>query len=278
MRSVVRRLHLFEFEDLPWFPSWLRDLTTDFLQEALILRHKFYAPVTPVLATLIRRTGHRRIVDLCSGASGPWVHLKPDLQDEVGSVELVFTDKYPNRRALRAACERIGDGQTRVAAQPVDATAVPEAQDGIRTIFTAFHHFSPATARAVLSDAFARRAPLCVAESSERRWPSLLASLLAPVLVVAHVLRRPTPLRVLCTVVPVLPLVVTWDGVVSALRTYDTEELAAMTADLTAPDYHWRIDRIAPVGTAPPILVLVGEPVTPLRHGVIEAAASAVER
>lgn len=262
MRSVVPRLHLFEFEDQSWFPSRLRDMTTDFLQEALILRHRFYAPVTPVLAGLVRRTGQRRVIDLCSGASGPWEHLKPELQQDAGPIELVFTDRFPNRRALQGACDRIGDGRTHVHPDPVDATAVPEGQDGIRTVFTAFHHFPPSVARAVLADAFTRRAPLCVAESSERRWPSLLATLLAPVLVVGHVLRNPTPLRLLCTVLGVLPLVVTWDGLVSALRTYDGVDLTSLTAGLSAPDYRWRIERIPPGGAAPPILLLIGEPVS----------------
>jgi len=273
VESVVRRRHLFEFEDLGWFPPTLRDMTTGFLQEALVLRHRFYAPATPLLAGLLRETGQRRIVDLCSGASGPWVAMKGEVEDLVGPVELLFTDKFPNRAALNRACAEIGDGRTTMSEQPVDATCVPADLSGVRTIFTAFHHLPPGVAAATLRDAFDHRHAICVVEHSERRWPSILASLLSPPLVAAHALRgRPRSLlrAFLTFVVPVLPLVITWDGIVSALRTYDVRELAAMVDPLQADDYGWDIGRIPGAGGAPTLTYLSGRPVA----GVSQAQAA----
>lgn len=263
VESAVRRMHLFEFEDLAWFPSALRDMTTDFLQEALVLRHRFYAPATPLIADVLRRTGERRVVDLCSGASGPWVSMKKDLEDLVGPVQLLLTDKFPNRAALTQACKDIDDNRTEMSERSIDATSVPQDVKGLRTIFTAFHHLPPVVAQATLRDAFERRQAICVVEHSERRWPSLLASLMSPPLVAAHALRRRPRswARIFLTfVVPVLPLIVIWDGTVSALRTYDVRELEEMTAQLTAPDYHWDIGRIERSGADPSLTYLIGRP------------------
>ncbi|MDG1762690.1 MAG: hypothetical protein P8H38_05490 [Flavobacteriaceae bacterium] len=44
----MARLHLFEFEDLQWFPSTIRNYMTDFLQ-VVSNKFDFYKPITPIL-------------------------------------------------------------------------------------------------------------------------------------------------------------------------------------------------------------------------------------
>ena len=75
------RIHLFELEDQPWFPSLLRDAGTAYLRKAAALTGQpgFMAPK---LAELLRSSGARRLVDLCSGGGGP----VPEILDELGLV------------------------------------------------------------------------------------------------------------------------------------------------------------------------------------------------
>ena len=75
--------------------------------------------------------------------------------------------------------------------------------------------FEPATAKRILADAVAARAPIAVFEFVGRNVPMLFGigfAWLAVLLVMPSV--RPLDLRflVLTYLVPVLPLVVTWDG------------------------------------------------------------------
>ncbi len=146
------RVHLVEIHDLPSCPPSLRDALTDFLAFTENLAGA-YDPVAPLLRRALERTKAGRIVDLCSGAGGPWRRIA----SRVG-VPVLLTDLYPrNESVLR-----------------VDARAVPAGLIGFRTIFTAFHHFRPEEARAILADAvrrgqgigvfeIARRAPLEIA-------------------------------------------------------------------------------------------------------------------
>src|SRR4029077_11849013 len=115
----VMRLHLVEIHDLPSCPPSLRDALTDFLAFTVNLGAA-YDPVGPLLRRAVELTNARRIIDLCSGAGGPWRRLAA----QVG-VPIILTDLYPH-----------GENVTRV-----DARAVPAQLDGFRTIFTAFHHF-----------------------------------------------------------------------------------------------------------------------------------------
>jgi hypothetical protein len=259
----MKRRHLFEFEDLPWLPAGLRNMVTDVLREGVVLRRDVYRSVVPMLTKVIREQNAFRVVDLCSGSSGPWTRLKARLAEENPDLDLVFTDKYPNKPAFRAAIERIGDGRTGFEAEPVDATRVPSRLTGIRTLFTSFHHLRPPVARQVLRDAFEQRVTIAVFEFTARRWrPILRTALLAPILVWAYAPRiRPLTLpRLIFTyLIPIVPIVVTWDGVVSNLRTYSTDELADLVAGLSSPDYRWEIGELTdPHG--PPVTYVIGQP------------------
>jgi hypothetical protein len=65
----MRRLHVFEFGDQPWFPQVLRDAETWYLAAA----YRFL-PLPRVwaekIATVFRRGELNEILDLCSGSGG----------------------------------------------------------------------------------------------------------------------------------------------------------------------------------------------------------------
>ncbi|MEU9804463.1 hypothetical protein [Mycobacterium sp. NPDC050853] len=258
----MTRAHLFEFEDQSWLPAPLRDAMTTVLRDCLTLGQGIYAPVGPIIAKLLAAQGSRQIVDLCSGAGGPWASLLPAVEQLAGPVHLTLTDKYPNRAALEETVTILGTSAD-YQRDSVDATAVHAGLRGVRTLFTGFHHFPPAVARQVLADAFHSRAGIGVFEFTARSAAAITDSVLnAAPRVYRSVLRaRPPRLTTLlsCFPLPVLPLLLTWDAVVSDLRTYSPEELRDMVSGLQAPDYRWEIDVLrAPDG--PPITALAGIP------------------
>jgi hypothetical protein len=214
------RVHLVEIHDLPSCPPSLRDALTDFLAFTENLT-RAYDPVGPLLRRAVEQTKARRIVDLCSGAGGPWRRLA----DHVG-VPVLLTDLYPH-----------GDNVTRV-----DARAVPADLDGFRTIFTAFHHFPPAEARAILADAVRRRQGIGVFEIA-RRAPleiAVVALTWLGTLVSAPFVRPWRWSRLAWTYLPpALPIIGTFDGIVSCLRTYSRPELEELVRGLDG--YDWQI-------------------------------------
>ena len=53
-----------------------------------------------------------------------------------------------------------------------------------------------------------------------------------------------TPFRwpkLLATLIPIIPFVLTFDGIVSTLRTYTPEELADMARAAGTDNYHWEV-------------------------------------
>jgi hypothetical protein len=256
----VRRRHLVELEDLPWWPRVFRDAATDYLVTAL--RHTgTYAGLAPRLASALKRAGTTRITDLCSGGGGPWADLLPALRAEGVDASLCLTDKYPNTGAFqRLAAEVSG---ARYEPGSVSATDVPPHLAGFRTVFTAFHHFRPADARAILAAAVRDRQGIAVAEATSRTPAALAIMLLVPLAVwlLTPVIRPFRWSRLFWTyVVPVVPAAVMFDGVVSCLRIYTPDEMLAMAREAGGDAFDWEAGVERPAGSPIPIPYLIGVP------------------
>jgi hypothetical protein len=91
----MKRIHFIEISDKPWCPQGIKDAVTDFCRFILDF-HKAYKPVAPLLAGALRQTGSHRILDLCSGAAGPWTWLQPLLRDMGVDATVCLSDHYPN--------------------------------------------------------------------------------------------------------------------------------------------------------------------------------------
>lgn len=239
------RIHLFEWEDLPWFPELLRNFGTDFLQ-FLANKTKLYQPLIPILKEAIEDSGSPRLIDLASGGGGGLLYLNEELRKEIPDLEMVLTDYYPNLPAFERSKALAPNFSYRK--ESIDARAVPTDLKGLRTQFLSLHHFKPADAQAILQNAVDDRAPIFIVEAQERSLPSILAMLFSPITVLFTTpLIRPFKWsRLLFTyLIPVVPLFVLWDGVVSSLRTYSVKEMQGLVDNLKDADrFNWEIKRL----------------------------------
>lgn len=261
----MRRIQLFEFNDQPWFPDTFRRMQTDYLQfvSTLTSGHK---NLVPLFQRALQHAGTSRVVDLCSGGTGPWLRLQAQLEKAGSPVSVTLTDMYPNPAAVQkwAGSTRRG---IEYLAEPVNALKVSPDLKGMRTFFQGFHHFKPDQARSILQDAAEARAAIGVFEASLMPPLGLLLLLLAPVTtVLSYIVLTPffkprTFSRFLWTyLLPVVPLATCWDGVISFLRVYSPRELQELTAPIQARDYIWEIGQAS---TGTPVFLftyLVGYP------------------
>jgi hypothetical protein len=253
----VRRQQWFEIHDSRWFPGFLRDLVTEAL-ESIWNRNGTYRPIAGRLREALRQAGTTDVVDLCSGGGGPW----PGLYDEVaagGPLTVRLTDRMPNAGLVeRGAGPR--DGLI-AEAQTVDATCVPERLRGFRTVFSAFHHFDPEAARAMLADAFRRREGIGIFEVARPTLRAVVTVFAVPFLALrAAAMARPVRWsRLVWTfVLPLVPVVLFVDGVLSCLRSYSLNDLRELTAEFEAADYQWQVGEEA--GLAQIAFLLGGPP------------------
>jgi hypothetical protein len=263
----MRRVQFIELHEQPWFPSFLRDDVTDAVQFGYNLI-KAYAPIAPLLQSVIdssanSTTDRQSIVDLCSGGGGPWLDLSRTLRNAEGDsagLQILLTDKYPNLDAFRSVSAS-SDHRITFYSDSVDAMNVPRALKGLRTMFTSFHHFSPEDARAILQNAVDAGESVGIFEIT-RRAPSAIGFIFAGILLLFLHIPRIRPFRwsrLLWTyLIPIIPLVMLFDGIVSCLRTYRPQELREIVEQLTACQYHWEVGELA--GKRTPVTYLIGYP------------------
>jgi hypothetical protein len=256
----MRRMQLLEIHDQPWFPAFLRDAVTDDLQILLGIG-KPYGDILPQLREGIERSGADRVLDLCSGAGGPWPWLADALERSGLRVRVELSDKFPNA----AARERVQSNSARLHyhPEPVDAAGVPAGLGGFRTLFTSFHHFPPQQARAILCDAVADRQGIGVFEIPGRRALTLLLLPLVPiadVVLVPFLRPRPFGRLVWRWLIPIVPLVLFVDGIVSCLRAYAPRELSEFASGLADRGYCWESGCVKRGLLRLPITFLIGYP------------------
>jgi len=232
------RPRLFEFEDLPWFPTVIRSGMMDYLR-FMISALRIYRPIVPLLAEALRRSGQGQLLELGAGSGGGTETVWRALRAEgFPHLRITLTDLYPQPAAWAriAALTQHAIGHE---IRPVDALHVPANLPGFRVIFSAFHHFAPAAAENLLRDAVRAGTGVGVFEGAGRRWWGFLA--VWTVLPLAQLLLTPffRPFRfsrlVFTYVLPLIPLGTIWDGTVSLLRLYSEAELLALArrADAT---------------------------------------------
>jgi hypothetical protein len=261
----VRRMRLFELHEQPWLPTFLRDEITGTLHFGLE-RLNAYTPVTPVLRRGLDSTGARTIVDMCSGGGGPWPSLSRHLHDEGAPLHILLTDKHPNSVTQRTVGS-LAEDTLDFYPSPVDARRVPHELHGFRTVFTSFHHFSPAEARAVLQNAVDAGEGIGVFEVT-RRTPGAMGMMFLWALhsFVSAMLMRPVRIsRLFWTfAIPLIPAALLFDGIASCMRSYRPQELREIIAGLTVTDYEWEVGERAGRYVSLPITYLIGYPRTRL--------------
>jgi hypothetical protein len=238
--SIVR---LFEIHDQTWFPQFLRDEFVDGLQMILDVTNT-YQPIAKLLRKRLRECGAERVLDLCSGAGGPWPSLVHHFEiSGTKPPEVLLTDKYPSTRKL-ANFESPSASRIHFLMHSVDAAQIPEHLDGFRTLFSSFHHLNPDEARRLLQDSVHRQQGIGIFEAPARRALTLLSLLFIPIAAWLFVLfRRPFRWsRLFWTyLIPVIPFVLFFDGLISCLRAYSPAELQEMTRGLATGGYRWEI-------------------------------------
>jgi hypothetical protein len=258
---VMRRIQFIELHEQPWFPPTLRNEITDALQCGSEIL-KAYAPISGLLQRALDATRSRSIVDVCSGSGGPWLDLSQSLRGDTAAYRIWLTDKFPNLAAFENIKAASANGID-FCRSSVDAIKVPVELDGFRTMFSSFHHFPPAEARAILQNAVDAKQGIGIFEITSRTASAvgmMFLWFLTPFVFTPSI--RPFRWsRLLYTyVLPIIPLVLLFDGLVSCLRTYQTRELRELINGLAGPEYRWEMGEQSGTTGRLPVTYLIGYP------------------
>ncbi len=245
----MKRVHVLEFEDLEWFPAWLRGDMTNLI--VVLLRA---IGTTAILSRLVSRVmadhAIEQVVDLGSGSGGimPDVIARVRRRSETANARLLMTDLYPNPDARRRF-ESEGASHLRYLGEPVDASDLASAPDGLKTMVNCFHHMRPTQARLILESAVKSRQPILVYEMADNEIPFAAWCATLPIglvlVAISSLLLTPfvRPLRarqlVFTYMIPLIPIFYAWDGQASLPRIYTFADLDELLEGLEDDHYQW---------------------------------------
>lgn len=246
----MKRIHLFEFEDMPWFPDWIRVLMTQYIMTF----HKILG-TAEVLEELVEKGLQKSeapmIIDLCSGSGGPMLEVADKLRTsgKFPELKLVLSDLYPNQKAAKAINQKEEDSVTYLV-DSLDATQVRKGLVGLRTMVSSMHHMKPELARKILKNAKEANQPILIFEISDNSAPIFLWWLAIPFAFITSLFFTPMvrPISwqqlVFTYLIPILPLFIAWDGAVSNARTYTLEDMGELIEGLTDENYSWEMGKV----------------------------------
>jgi hypothetical protein len=185
------------------------------------------------LKQALERGNSKAIVVLCAGSGGGILDVASALPPDT---RILLTDFAPDASFTSSSSMISYD------ARSIDARDIPADLKGVRVFYGSFHHFDPPEAKVILDAALRANEPIAIFEGTERSFRGIAVCLLIPILVLI-IMPQIRPFRLLWIVltylIPVLPAVILWDGLVSSLRSYTQKEMGAFVESLKA--YEWEV-------------------------------------
>lgn len=263
--TTMKRIQLFEFEDLSWFPNFFRVPMTNYLV-ALHRKFKTAPIIAKELKELLIESKSNKVIDLCSGGGGPMELVHDELTNTHGMTELGIhlSDLYPNSQAA----ERINSKKNGLSyiTNSVDASNVDTNKEAVRTMVCSLHHMPPSIAKNILKDAQDKKQAMLVFELSDNSvppiwlwWISIPIGFLMTLFFTFFVRPMTWQQLVFTYLIPILPLAIAWDGAVSNARTYTKSDFDELISDFKSDAYKWEYTTVK--GKAGNHCIIKGQPV-----------------
>ena len=227
-----KRRHLFEFGDQAWMRGWFREIYND----ALNMGEKaggHYRRMAPHFARWAADAKSETVLDLASGGAGPLVTmLEQAAKEKLHMPRIICSDLYPDTVRLKHLRDRYGVNKLDFINTPVSALDTHPELPTLRSICTAFHHFPANMATRIVETAVHEGQGLFILEPFKRDTRHFMMVLLTGpwIFMLTPFFSERFSFRKLlfCTLLPIVPVMIWWDGVISVLRIHAPEEVEQM--------------------------------------------------
>jgi hypothetical protein len=219
-----------ELEDYNWFPKIFRRFQMEYIGSIIKWVH-FYQPMVPVLKILLKENNTNTIHDLCSGSGLPAVYFQEQMGDRY---KTILTDKFPESSFINTVTVNYLQKESDV------MELLPE-RGRCYTMYNAFHHFNHQQQKHIIQKLQTANAPFVFAEILEPDISTLIKIIFTTTilqLLTVPFVRPFSLLRLLFTyIIPVNLFTVTYDGVVSVLKSKSVKQYQKLLQEMINDSY-----------------------------------------
>ncbi len=240
----MKTRYAFEFCDHAKTPHPIRKTLLEILETCNQQFRPYYQEVSNDILDICDKEGLTSVVELGAGTAPITRELACD--SRATNLKLIPCDLYPETQVWEEL-EKEFPGQVESVSEPVDFLQPRDwPEKSLLVLVAAFHHIPPKLRPLFLKTQSEsgervavfeplRKTPFSMALTIFAIFPALLLPILK--------IRRPGRLRrvLWCWLVPVVPLMFMWDGIVSCLRQWNPEEWEANLQEQLADDHTWAI-------------------------------------
>jgi hypothetical protein len=219
-----------ELEDYDWFPGLLRKQQLDFIGN-VVKWFALYQPLVPVLRQILQQNKLQSITDCCSGSGAPAIYLHQQLK---GMAHSVLTDKFPQTLPEKEpGVEYIAESRNVLQLQP--------GTQQLYTMYNAFHHFSDDEQKKIMRQFADSRSHFLIAEILQPDVFTLIKIIFTTTIgqwLLTPFIRPFSAVRLLFTyLLPVNIITVTYDGIISVLKSKTASQYSKLTAGISTAGY-----------------------------------------
>lgn len=236
--AALRPIYLFEFCDQSWVPSGARECLFEIMDACNSGLRSFNREVARSAIQTARDHQLATIIELGAGR-GP-VTSELTQHEDADGMRLVACDLAPNIAAFERLEQKFPN-QVFPIYMPVDLTKTQVAlNDAVLILAGVMHHIPFHLRVAVLRTLTETNSQIAIFEPLLRTWRSIFLATLSifpALLLPVTFFQRPGKLRRIlwCWLIPIVPFMFVWDGVVSCLRQWHIGEWQAAFAELPNP-------------------------------------------
>ncbi|MCB0422148.1 MAG: hypothetical protein KDD61_14210, partial [Bdellovibrionales bacterium] len=234
-REAIKRMteikkmnsRLFEFGDQKWVPEWYHDGLHDYLLffYRTFSYHKLWRED---LEHFIESEKNEFVLECCAGLGEclPMV-LEDSSVLQRNHKRVLFSDLFPHKRAV----EKFKDSNFySYCSFSVDATEVPKSLETSKVFINSFHHLNPKVAKKVLLDSIESNNRVLVLEyvsNSIVAYLTMVCGASLTFVTLPFVVQRKNLFfsAFFTYIVPLFPIMLLWDGLVSCFRHYSLKEI-----------------------------------------------------
>jgi hypothetical protein len=237
----LKRFQLFEFCDQTWLKGIWREAYLDGLNVTFKL-FKIHQELHRPYSKWMSLANKKEVLEVCSGGGGPIDTILTNIKNEKGLLPtIILSDLNPDFLAFQKIQNK-HPNNIKYINMPVDATETEKLKSELISLCSSFHHLPPDLAKKVLSNAYKNSKGIFIREVLSRNPLNALSSLfnLLPLMLAPFLSGRISFFKILIsTIIPIIPLMIIFDGVVSVLRTYSNDEIIQLMPNEMQKNWVW---------------------------------------
>ena len=229
-------MHLFEFGDQNFVPDFYHEFLRDFMGQ-LYKKLGHYKLWTDSFSKFCERNRSGIIHDPCAGSgeiNELLIRELPNFQDYKFLLSDLMADQTPEYHEYFKQIHEIDIEYAKKSKNLLTGVAKPNMP---KIFINSFHHFKKAQAKVILTKNLEIGNEILILEYCHKTLMSYISMMAGPIMSLIMfplVVTKKTflPCFIFCYLIPIIPLMLLWDGFVSCLRTFDTKDIKKILKEI----------------------------------------------